>query len=347
MRVWGWVRKLELYEGIGIVVSVLCVIGFFALGDEIDAKQGEPGWHWYPLSWIWAIYRTFIPKALVCALLGLGLLGWIREARREKNNWRLAWKPGLRWGVGQTLTVARFGLPFCVLLIIYRALDFYIPLFSPVDRDGWLLKVDAWMFGGVQPSVWLEPLIRPWLTDYLSFVYMIWFPMIFFTLLLMMLKSREAVSGYVAAALFAFYIGYVSYTIVPAVGPLYSLADTYTTSLSGGAITEMQRAVVTSQQDMNVSRDCFPSLHTAISCVMLYFVWTYRRKWLWLYAPLVVSILVSTIYLRYHYVIDVLAGIGLAALTCWLGRAGTAWWQVRVQPSADRKRKKATNGVVS
>ncbi|MBL0386780.1 inositol phosphorylceramide synthase [Tumebacillus sp. ITR2] len=333
MKTCGWVRKLELYEVIGILVSLLCVIGFFALGDEIDAKQGEPGWHWVPLSWIWAIYRDFIPKALGYALLGLGLLGWFRESRREKSSWKVAWKPGLKWGVGQTLRVARFGLPFCVLLIIYRALDFYIPLFSPIDRDGWLLHIDAWMFG-VQPSIWLEPLIRPWLTDYLSFVYMIWFPMIFFTLLLMMLKSRQAVSGYVAAALFAFYVGYVSYTIVPAIGPLYSLADTYTTSLSGGGITEMQRAVVTSQQDMNISRDCFPSLHTAISCVMLYFVWTYRRKWMWLYGPLVVSILISTVYLRYHYVIDVIAGIGLATLTCWLGRRGTAWWQERFHEPA-------------
>jgi membrane-associated phospholipid phosphatase len=333
-------RKLELYEGIGILVSLLCVIGFFALADEIDAKQGEPGWHWYPLTWIWAIYRDFIPKALLYAVLGLGLLGWVRE-RSWKN-----WRPGLLWGVRQTLKVARYGLPFCVLLIIYRALDFYIPLFSPVDRDQWLLDIDAGMFGGVQPSIWLEPYIRPWATDYLSFVYMAWFPMIFFTLLLMMLKSRQAVSGYVAAALFAFYIGYVSYTIVPAVGPVYTLADAYTTSLSGGALTEFQRGVITAQQDMNVARDCFPSLHTAISCVMLYFVWTYRRAWMWLYGPLVISILISTVYLRYHYVIDVFAGILLAALTCYLGRRGTAWWQDRVQSTYDSTSREAPTGVI-
>lgn len=323
-----WVRKLELYEGVGLLVSLLCVIGFFAFGDELDAKQGEPGWHWYPLTWIWAIYSDFIPKALLYALVGLGLLGWFFEK---------SWKLGLRWGVRQTLLVARYGLPFCILLIIYRALDFYIPLMAPVDRDGWLLQIDAWLFGGTQPSLLLEPYIRPWLTDYLSFVYMAWFPMIFFTLLLMMLKSRRVVSEYVGAALFAFYIGYVSYTLVPAVGPVYTLADTYTTSLSGGALTELQHSVITTQQDLNVPRDCFPSLHTAISCVMLYFVWRYRRKWLWLYAPLVLSILISTVYLRYHYVIDVLAGIALAALTCTIGRKGTTWWNLRVQNSYDRR----------
>jgi membrane-associated phospholipid phosphatase len=315
-----WMRKalqrLELYELVGIVVSLLAAILFFACGDALDAKQGEPGWHWHPVLWIWDIYRNFIPQATLWALGILLAVGFWRERNLKK---------GIRYGALMTLTVARYALPFCVCLIIYRALNFYIPLFSPTDRDNWLLASDAWMFGE-QPSIWLQAHVKPWLSDYFSFVYMAWFPMIFLTLLLMLMKSRRAVAAFVTSALFSFYLGYVCYTLVPGVGPIYSLADTYTVSLTGGALTDMQNAVVSSDHDMAVPRDVFPSLHTALSCVMFYYIAKHRPRLLWFYAPMVGSILCSTIYLRYHYAIDVFAGILLAALTCYVGpRLSDRW----------------------
>jgi membrane-associated phospholipid phosphatase len=317
MRGWNGLRKhLELYEWVGIVVSIVATVLFFAYGDELDQKQGVAGWHWHPVLWIWDIYRKFIPKALLTALIVLLALGW--------------WKHrDLRWGLLKTLTVVRIALPFCVLLMIYRALNFYIPLFSPIDRDHWLMAADEWMFG-TQPSLWLQSFVTPWLTDWFSFVYMAWFPMIFITLLLLYLKSQQTVTAYVTSALFSFYIGYFCYTLVPAVGPLYTLADQYTVSLTGGALTDLQTGVVV-QKDLAVPRDVFPSLHTAISCVMFWYIAKYRRRWIWMYAPMVISILISTVYLRYHYVIDVIAGILLAVFTCYFGERWSLWWQERVK----------------
>lgn len=325
MKAWYGLRKglshLELYEVVGIVISILAMAVFFAYGDAVDQKQGVEGWHWYPVQWIWDIYRDFIPKAFLTALAVLLFVGW--------------WKyRDLRWGVKKTLTIARVALPFCVLLIIYRALNFYIPLFAPVDRDQWLLDVDQWLFG-TQPSLWMEPMIRPWLTDWMSFVYMAWFPMIFITLLLMFLHARQTVAAYVTSALFSFYIGYFCYTLVPATGPLYTLADSYTVSLTGGAISDLRQGVV-SPNDLAVPRDVFPSLHTAISCVMFYYIAKYRPRWLWLYVPMVVSILISTVYLRYHYVIDVFAGVALAAFTCYAGERWSVWWRVRTGRQEER-----------
>ncbi|MGZ4164870.1 MAG: phosphatase PAP2 family protein, partial [Tumebacillaceae bacterium] len=59
----------------------------------------------------------------------------------------------------------------------------------------------------------------------------------------------------------------------------------------------------------------FPSLHTGISVVMLVNVWRHSRRLVWLYAPLVTMIIFSTVYLRLHYAIDVIAGIALALTT--------------------------------
>jgi membrane-associated phospholipid phosphatase len=73
-----------------------------------------------------------------------------------------------------------------------------------------------------------------------------------------------------------------------------------------------------------VQRDAFPSGHTTIAGIVLVMAARYQPR---LFYPLVVvcvSLVVSTVYLRYHYVIDVIAGLLLAVLclgvTFWLYR---------------------------
>jgi membrane-associated phospholipid phosphatase len=78
-----------------------------------------------------------------------------------------------------------------------------------------------------------------------------------------------------------------------------------------------------------LARDCFPSLHTGISVVMLVYVWRYRRKWLWLYGPMTFLIVWSTMYLRFHYGIDVIAGAALATAMTQLCPLATRWWEQR------------------
>jgi membrane-associated phospholipid phosphatase len=56
------------------------------------------------------------------------------------------------------------------------------------------------------------------------------------------------------------------------------------------------------------------------SVVTLISAWRFaRRAGYWL-TPLVLSVCVATVYGRYHYVMDVFAGILMAVIGCWLGR---------------------------
>jgi membrane-associated phospholipid phosphatase len=73
-----------------------------------------------------------------------------------------------------------------------------------------------------------------------------------------------------------------------------------------------------------VQRDAFPSGHTAIAIVVLAMAARYQRRLFYPLLVITVSLMISTIYLRYHYVIDVIAGVLLAVLclgvTFWLYR---------------------------
>ena len=42
--------------------------------------------------------------------------------------------------------------------------------------------------------------------------------------------------------------------------------------------------------------------------------------------PMVIMLIISTIYLRHHYVIDLIAGLILAVVVFWLGPKLEDWW---------------------
>jgi membrane-associated phospholipid phosphatase len=65
-------------------------------------------------------------------------------------------------------------------------------------------------------------------------------------------------------------------------------------------------------------------MHVAITFLVWLYAWRNSRALFWAVSPLVLSLWVSTVYLRYHYLIDVVAGLVLAPpsffLANWLFR---------------------------
>ena len=72
-------------------------------------------------------------------------------------------------------------------------------------------------------------------------------------------------------------------------------------------------------------------MHNAITLQTLLFAWLYVRWYFWIMLPLALSLFVATIYLRYHYVVDMLAGYVLALFVFWLAPKVERWWNHRVR----------------
>jgi len=51
----------------------------------------------------------------------------------------------------------------------------------------------------------------------------------------------------------------------------------------------------------------------------LVLAWRYARPAFWVLLPIVAVLVLSTMALRYHYVVDVLAGLAGVPLALWLG----------------------------
>lgn len=108
--------------------------------------------------------------------------------------------------------------------------------------------------------------------------------------------------------------GWLLYLLVPVIGPGQWLETAFTVSLG------MQDGLVyDAVNSFRYAYDCFPSLHTAVPWVTLLLCW---RWYSWPLRVLVLlmtlSITLSTLYLRYHYAADVIAGVVLAVIVAQL-----------------------------
>ncbi len=209
----------------------------------------------------------------------------------------------------------------CVL-VIFDGLGPLIRAVNPFDRDAELIALDRRLFG-VDPTVALEPFATPLLSDVLTVCYALYYfhPIVLGTLVY--LDDRERPPGtrdfnrYAFVMVFVFFVSYAGYFLVPAVGPRYTVP--HAGPLPRGTVS----AAIDGTLDKLESnkRDCFPSGHTLVVMAVLLEAARRSRKTFWSFLPFAVGLVLATVYGRYHYVADVLAGFALAFVTVPLGNA--------------------------
>jgi membrane-associated phospholipid phosphatase len=220
--------------------------------------------------------------------------------------------------------VIRDGLPFGFCIAIYTNLHDTIQFANPHDIHQVLIKMDDFLFGA-QPCVWAERFIAPFWTDFFTFFYVLFFLWAPLLALFLYLKGDRVKFRYtMVGVILAFYIGYFGYVLFPAAPPRIVLAQYFTKTLEGLPFLEELRKSI--DVFPSTSRGAFPSLHAGATLVALLFAWKYLRWYFWLVIPFAVGLVLSTIYLRHHYVIDLIAGWGLAHLAVWLGPKAEIWW---------------------
>lgn len=213
--------------------------------------------------------------------------------------------------------------PIFFILAVFELLGGITPYLRP-DIDSLLIKADLALFG-VHPTVWMEDFFIPWVADILALAYISYYFIPLILVLILYFKGRSNEFFLTAGTLLlGYYICYIIYIFMPAIGPRFTLASLQQIPLNGGII--MNTIVDTLNALEGNKRDCFPSGHTQIVLISLWFAFRYRRPLFWIYLPIIIALIISTVYLRYHYVIDLVAGIAAAGITILLGQFLWSWW---------------------
>jgi len=140
-------------------------------------------------------------------------------------------------------------------------------------------------------------------------------------------SARHALLGIILC----FYSGYFLYIIFPAAPPrlYFESLGLFNVTLKGGPISDFQEALIRMMPN-DAARAAFPSLHSAVSILSLHYAWKYCRWFFPILLAFVVGLLVSTVYLRHHWVVDLLAGALLVPWALWITPRFERWWTTRV-----------------
>ncbi len=208
-------------------------------------------------------------------------------------------------------------IPIISVLLIFNSLGDIIPFIRQRYYDDVLIRIDFMLFAA-HPTVWMERFNNALLTALFQVAYISYYVMPIALGTSLFLKDKQVqFETAVFTIILCFYLSYIGYMLFPAVGPRFTLNHLQTTDLQTGPMTLWIQRTLNSLEHNKT--DAFPSGHTAVALVSLFYAWKYGERVLFgVLAPAVAALIVSTVYLRYHYVIDVIAGILLAVLTIFI-----------------------------
>jgi membrane-associated phospholipid phosphatase len=227
--------------------------------------------------------------------------------------------------------------PLGMLLFVFKEMYYMVHPIHPVDYDAWFIAADFYLFG-VHPTHWLAQFAHPLLTEILQLCYNSYYILLLLPVIELYQRTNRAqffTAGFMM--IYGFYLSYIGYILLPGVGPRFTLHEfgLMDIDLPGLWLISPLRDFVNTGESIPkyvinavdyAQRDVFPSGHTQLTLVALYLAFADRLRWRWVMLVFGTLLIVSTVYLRYHYVVDVLAGVVFFVLTVWSGKKIDTWW---------------------
>jgi membrane-associated phospholipid phosphatase len=185
-----------------------------------------------------------------------------------------------------------------------------------VSHDLLVQRWEAALFGG-QPSLeWIRAQAWPWLSWVLHLAYLSYYVQLAAAPLGLLLSGRtQSAREAVTLIMAAFYVCYAVFAFFPVAGPRYVFP------LAQNAATAVWPARVTQQLLNSASAwgTAMPSSHVAAALVAALAACRGWRPLGMVLLPAAVLLAVGTVYGQFHYAVDAIAGVLVAALV-WAAR---------------------------
>lgn len=310
-----------------VLMGALAIIVSQALGYPLRDPDGflGPAWVRLPMLCLGAFIADIVPRSL-----------W-----RSRLRWR-QFVPEARVLIREHWTRERVTLVllgvvcFYVTYVSYRNLKNFLPFVRPMKYDYMLHDFDLWLFFGHDPALVLQGVLGTGISAHvLSFVYLLFLPLVPITVAVWAVWSRNISFGYwfITADCLAWSLGTLSYYILPTMGPNFAFPWLYG-DIAQTPVADLQDALANGRENILLvdpfgdgvqSVAGFASLHVAITLMMaLVAHYTVRHtviRWvLWVNVGLTT---LATSYFGWHYLADDFAGALIAVTAVYLGGLAT------------------------
>jgi membrane-associated phospholipid phosphatase len=176
----------------------------------------------------------------------------------------------------------------------------------------------------------MDRFVSPRTTEWCAFFYFFYFLILVVHVLPMLFLQRDTrlLSDFSVGIFLVFLTAHLVYMAVPGWGPYWYLRGSFEHPLVGRTFWRLVREAV---EAGGAQKDIFPSLHTAVPTFLAIFSYRHRNRTPFKYtwgpmAFFATQIMIATMFLRWHYLIDVVAGVVLAISASLFARR-IAYWE--------------------
>jgi len=247
----------------------------------------------------------------------------------------LVYLAALYFGERFTNKIRRFFLRMAGILFVFAYINLAVAKLQLIIYNRWLdgsvLSMEKAIFG-IQPTLWLQQFISRPLTEWMFFSYVSY--LILYPALCGLIFFRK---GERAAEDFLFVLGLANvfcdlgFLLYPVAGPLAHMGSQYTVPLDGYVWTYLGEYFRIHWQFVGGT---IPSPHCANATVMWLMAYRYHRSSFWILSPVILSLYLSTVYCRYHYVTDSVVGVAAGLLVWAVAPAYKNVWDRAVERQA-------------
>jgi membrane-associated phospholipid phosphatase len=235
-----------------------------------------------------------------------------------------------RW-TGGRLALAMTGLlAYHVVYFCYHNLKSWNVFNEP--RDEMLHRWDQWLFLGHSPAVLLQDLLGQHIAAYvLTLIYVSFSSVLSVSLVAALVFTDRLRQGYVfiASTMWVWILGVGAYYLIPSLGPFsYAPAEfaglprTLTQDTQAHYLAQRAHLLASPQaHDATAQIGAFASLHVAIMLMILLMTRYYRlHRATQAMSIYVAGTALATVYLGWHFAVDLVGGCVIAYAAVFLGR---------------------------
>ncbi len=271
-----------------VVMGYILLLGFLVIPFHYDhyLQTDVPNWWQYPI---------------IHTVIAILLMELIRLSYLKPN---------------KIIHFIRTFYPAFLIPFAWSELDNLITIILPYWANDFVINLDVFLFG-VHPTVWVEKLFTPWLTELMNFFYFSYFFFIPVSGLALYLKGRKLETlDLLFLAFLSYTTSFLLFLVFPSEGAWVTLKSLHTVEHEGGFFMNIVRSL---QTQGTIRGGALPSSHVSVVITIVWANMKYQKKLGWSLLPIAIGLTLSTVYLRYHHAVDAIGGLIWGTLIYGIG----------------------------
>jgi membrane-associated phospholipid phosphatase len=153
----------------------------------------------------------------------------------------------------------------------------------------------------------MQNYVTPYLTEAMMFAYVFYIPLLVITAIVVYKSASEkGLAEYLFVLSLSYIFCYIGFILFPVASQIYFMPDKYSIPLEGGLFTYFSELL---RSNLHFAGGSLPSPHCTAATIILWANYKYNKKIFFVILPSVILLYISTIYGRFHYLMDSITGI--------------------------------------